>query len=66
MNREAAILRQLEITLTVTPADLAERFSLGRRSIANAVARLDDLLGTSAAIRLEEGRYRLYIVDAHR
>lgn len=66
MNREAAILRQLEITLTVTPEDLAERFSLGRRSIVNAVARLDDLLGTSAAIRLEDGRYRLYIVDAHR
>lgn len=66
MNREAAILRRLEITLTVTPEDLAERLSLGRRSIVNAVARLDDLLGTSAAIRLEDGRYRLYIVDAHR
>ncbi|AXE38492.1 BglG family transcription antiterminator [Acidipropionibacterium virtanenii] len=66
MNRETMILRQLETALTATPEGLADRLDLGRRSIANSVAKLNDLLASAASIRLEHGRYRLYIVDAHR
>lgn len=66
MSRETRILRQLETALTATPDGLATRFGVGRRSILDSVAHLNSSLGPSASVRLEDGRYRLYIVDAQR
>lgn len=66
MNRETHILRHLETALAATPDGLAAQLDLGTRSIVNAVARLDAMLGTAASVRLVDGRYRLYILDARR
>lgn len=66
MSRETRILRQLETALTATPDGLATRFGVGRRSILDSVAHLNSSLGPAASVCLEDGRYRLYIVDAQR
>jgi lichenan operon transcriptional antiterminator len=64
MNRPATILTQLETSLSVAPEALAQRFGVGSKTIATDVAQINQALGAAGSIRLEQGRYRLLVVDA--
>lgn len=64
MQRAATILTQLETCLSAAPEALARRLGVGVRTIATEVAALNQSLGRTGSIRLNEGRYRLVVVDA--
>lgn len=64
MNRAVSILMQLESAGSLTREALALRCGVGVRTLAADVAHLNQTLGGAASIRLNEGRYRLLIVDA--
>lgn len=66
MNRPAAILAQLETSLSASPESLAQRFGVSLRTITADVAHLNQLLGPAGSIRLDGGRYRLLVVDPGR
>lgn len=66
MSRPAAILAQLEAARSVNADDLATELGVSRRTITADVTQLQDLLGTSASITLDDGRYRLLIADPAR
>ncbi|WP_028707611.1 BglG family transcription antiterminator [Propionicicella superfundia] len=63
MNRQAAILNQLETSLSVSPATLADRFGVSEKTVAAEVAQLNVALGAAGSVRLHRGRYRLLVVD---
>ena len=63
MSRVAHILSTLESSLSATPESLSQRFGVGTRAIAADIAQLNQLLGQSGSVRLDEGRYRLLVVD---
>lgn len=63
MNRPAAILLQLETSLAAAPESLAHRFGVSSRTVAADIAQLNQLLGASGSIRLQDGSYRLRVVD---
>ena len=63
MNRSATILTQLETSLSVAPEALAQRFGVGSKTIATDVAQINQALAAAGSIRLEQGRYRLLVVD---
>lgn len=64
MNRQAAILTQLETSLSMSPAALADQFGVSEKTIAVDVAQLNSALGQVASVRLHHGRYTLLVVDA--
>ena len=64
MNRATNILLELESVLSVSPDALALRFGVSPRTVAADIAHLNHGLGAAASIRLQDGRYRLLIVDA--
>ncbi|HHT12576.1 MAG TPA: HTH domain-containing protein, partial [Propionibacterium sp.] len=66
MSRPARILALLEAARFVPADDLATELDVSRRTITTEVAGLQDLLGTSASISLDDGRYRLMIADPQR
>ena len=63
MKRTAAILAHFETTLTASPRALGHRFSVGTKTIGNDIAQLNELLEPAASIRLDNGRYRLLVLD---
>lgn len=66
MSRTARILTILEDARYISVDELAETFAVSRRTIAAEVATLQDLVGSSASIVLDGGRYRLLIADPAR
>ena len=63
MSRSAKILKYLESSLSATPQSLSEHFGVGPRAIAADVSQLNQMLGQTGSIRLDDGRYRLLVVD---
>lgn len=66
MSRQARILALLEAARFVPAADLAAELEVSRRTVATEIEALQDLLGTSASISLDDGRYRLMVADPPR
>lgn len=63
MSRVAQILLFLESSLSASPEMLSQRFGVGSRAIATDIAQLNQQLGQAGSVRLENGRYRLLVVD---
>ncbi len=63
MSRQAQILTLLEAAQSVPALDMAALLDVSRRTLSCEVSALQDLLGTSAAVSLNDGRYRLLIAD---
>lgn len=63
MNRPAQILAALEAARSVSVDELTGLLKVGKRTIANEVATLQESLGTAASLSLNNGRYRLLIAD---
>lgn len=66
MSRPAKILAALEAARSMSVEDLAATLDVGRRTISNEVAALQESLGTVASVELSHGRYRLLIADPTR
>lgn len=66
MTRQARILTLLEAARSVPAPELAGALDISRRTLAAEVASLQDLLGTSASVSLDDGRYRLLVADPPR
>ena len=66
MSRAARILAMLEDARYVAVDELAEALGVSRRTVAAEVNALQDLVGASASIGLDDGRYRLLIADPAR
>ena len=66
MSRAARILTILEDARYVAVDELAETLGVSRRTAAAEVGALQDLVGASASIVLDGGRYRLLIADPAR
>ncbi|MDO5677184.1 MAG: PRD domain-containing protein [Propionibacteriaceae bacterium] len=66
MSRQARILAVLEAARFVPADDLAGELGVSRRTVASEIATLQDLLGTSASITMDDSRYRLMIADPQR
>ncbi len=66
MSRAARVLAMLEDARYVAVDEMAEALGVSRRTITAEVGALQDLLGTSASINLDGGRYRLLIADPAR
>lgn len=66
MSRAARILAMLEDARYVPVDELAEALGVSRRTVAAEVNALQDLVGASASIGLDDGRYRLLIADPAR
>ncbi|MFT3888089.1 MAG: PRD domain-containing protein [Arachnia sp.] len=65
-SRAVRILAMLEDARSVPVDELAEALGVTRRTVAAEVAALQDTMGTSASIGLDDGRYRLLIADPAR
>ncbi len=63
MSRAARILAMLEDARYVPVDELAEVLGVSRRTVAAEVNALQELVGASASIGLDDGRYRLLIAD---
>ena len=63
MSRAERILAELEAARSVSVVELAASLGVGKRTIANEVAALQERLEGIAAIVLSDGRYRLLIAD---
>ncbi|MHB9857382.1 BglG family transcription antiterminator [Streptomyces sp. YIM S03343] len=66
MNRRAEILLNLERRLSVDPEFFMERLGMGAKTLANDVLDLNAVLAGAASIRLDKGRYRMWVVDRDR
>lgn len=66
MSRAERILELLEDTRSISVDDLADALGISRRTVATEVLTLQDQLGNSAAIALDDGRYSLLIADPPR
>jgi len=66
MNRRAEILLHLERRLSAHPELLQERLGVGAKTLANDVQDLNMVLAGAASVRLDKGRYRLWVVDRER
>ena len=66
MNRRAEILLHLERRLSAHPELLMERLGVGAKTLANDVQDLNTVLAGAASVRLDNGRYRLWVVDRDR
>ncbi|MDF1489475.1 BglG family transcription antiterminator [Tessaracoccus caeni] len=66
MNRRAEILVQLERHLSAHPDALMNRLGVGAKTIANEVQEINKQLAGAASVRLDNGRYRLWVVDRDR
>ncbi|MFZ1411996.1 MAG: PRD domain-containing protein [Micropruina sp.] len=66
MNRRAEILLHLERRLSAHPDLLMERLGVGAKTLANDVQDLNMVLAGAASVRLDKGRYRLWVVDRDR
>ncbi|MFT4296096.1 MAG: PRD domain-containing protein [Micropruina sp.] len=66
MNRRAEILLHLERRLSAPPEILMRRLDVGARTIANDVQDLNTVLAGAASVRLDKGRYRLWVIDRER
>jgi lichenan operon transcriptional antiterminator len=63
LSRPAHIVRYLETRLSASNDSLARRFGVGPKTIMNDVRDLNRSLAGAATIELDNGTYRLYIVD---
>lgn len=61
MSRPAKILAALEAARSVSVEDLAATLNVGRRTIVNELAGLQEHLGSAASLEVSHGRYRLLI-----
>lgn len=66
MNRRAEILLHLERRLSAHPELMVNRLGVTARTIANDVTDLNTALAGAASVRLDKGRYRLWVVDRER
>ncbi|WP_316670678.1 PRD domain-containing protein [uncultured Propionibacterium sp.] len=66
MNRRAEILLHLERHLSAGPEALQDRLGVGAKTITNDVHELNSVLGRAAQVRLDRGRYRLWVIDRDR
>lgn len=66
MNRRAEILVQLERHLSAHPEALMNRLGVGAKTIANEIQEINKQLAGAATVRLDNGRYRLWVVDRDR
>jgi len=66
VNRRAEILLQLERHLSADPEALQDRLGVGAKTITNDVHELNSVLGKVAQVRLDQGRYRLWVIDRDR
>lgn len=66
MNRPGKILAALEAARSMSVEDLAATLNVGRRTISNEVAALQENLGAVASLEFTHGRYRLLIADPTR
>lgn len=66
MNRRAEILLQLERHLSADPEALQDRLGVGAKTITNDVRELNSVLDRVAQVRLDRGRYRLWVIDRDR
>ncbi|MFZ1283569.1 MAG: PRD domain-containing protein [Propionicimonas sp.] len=66
MNRRAEILLHLERRLSAHPEILMERLGVGAKTLDNDVQDLNMVLAGAASVRLDKGRYRLWVVDRDR
>ncbi|TFB95305.1 MULTISPECIES: PRD domain-containing protein [Cryobacterium] len=63
LSRPAHIIRYLETRLSASNDSLARRFGVGAKTIMNDIRDLNRTLTGTAAIELDSGRYRLFIID---
>lgn len=66
MNRRAEILLHLERRLSAPVEILVGRLGVSAKTIANDVQDLNTALAGTASVHLDEGRYRLWVVDRER
>lgn len=66
MNRRAEILLHLERRLSADLDTLMSLLGVGAKTIANDVAELNAMLRSAATVRLDGGKYRLWVIDRER
>lgn len=66
MNRRAEILLHLERRLSASVDILVGRLGVSAKTIANDVQDLNVALAGTASVHLDEGRYRLWVIDRER
>ncbi len=66
MNRRADILVHLERRLSAPVDILVGRLGVSAKTIANDVQDLNTALAGAASVHLDEGRYRLWVIDRER
>lgn len=66
MNRRAEVLLHLERRLSAPIGVLMVRLGVSAKTIANDVQDLNTALAGTASVHLDDGRYRLWVVDRER
>ncbi len=66
MNRRAQILLNLERRLSAPAETLMDTLDVGAKTIANEIHGLNESFAGAATIRLDQGRYRLWVLDRDR
>lgn len=66
MLRHSVILSKLEAARSVSAESLCSALGVGRRTLTNEISQLQELLGSSATIAVEDGWTRLVVADRPR